>query len=333
MNSPADDRSASHPSTALEGWARCAPVTNKETCITESVIRDARASRRANRIAIGLSAPPKNTRIRLNLASLSPMDASSPTCSAAVGRGESPRLPRGRLASKLERTPTAKRSFLWLLRTGVLSKVVGCRVYGSIWAKAVAQRRWGELQTPVLGRPSWPTALRRLSRRLRLRHRAHRCAAPSPIRAAAPHACCRIGSGHPSASPALGDGTGAGPWRWHAAPLPARRSAAPPKQASAQCLTVRPSQPPCRQAWRLRRAGEGEEQPHRHLTRPPASRCSIQSLAVSALVRTTCPSHMLCREPSRGGQRSRGAACQHRGTKRLASQAPPRSQPAPPPRR
>jgi len=108
--------------------ARWAPVSNKETFIAGSVIRDDRASRRAGRLAIGLSAPPKNTRIRLNLASLSPMDASSPTCSAAVGRGGSLRLPRGRVASELERTPTAKRLFLWLLRTCVFSTVAGYRV-------------------------------------------------------------------------------------------------------------------------------------------------------------------------------------------------------------
>ena len=108
---------------------RWAPLPKKETSIAGSVIRDARASRRAGRIVIGLSAPPKNTRMRLSLASLSPMDASSRTCSAAVGRGGSVRLPRGRVASGLERTPTAKRLFLWLLRTCVFSKVAGCRVY------------------------------------------------------------------------------------------------------------------------------------------------------------------------------------------------------------
>jgi len=104
-------------------------VSNKETSIAGSVIRDGRASRRACRLAIGLSTPPKNIRIRLNLASLSPMDASSPTCSAAVGRGGSLRPLRGRAASELERTTTAKRLLLRLLRTCVFSKVVGCRVY------------------------------------------------------------------------------------------------------------------------------------------------------------------------------------------------------------
>ena len=90
---------------------RWAPLPKKETSIAGSVIRDARASRRAGRIVIGLSAPPKNTRMRLSLASLSPMDASSRTCSTAVGRGGSLRLLRGRVASGLERTPTAKRLF------------------------------------------------------------------------------------------------------------------------------------------------------------------------------------------------------------------------------
>jgi len=59
MNSPADHRSASRPYTARERWARWAPVSNKETSIAMSVIRDARASRRACRLAIGLSTPPK----------------------------------------------------------------------------------------------------------------------------------------------------------------------------------------------------------------------------------------------------------------------------------
>jgi len=62
------------------------PVSNKEISIAKSVIHYARAFCRAGRPAIGLSAPPKNTRIQLNLASLSPMDATNSTCFTEIWR-------------------------------------------------------------------------------------------------------------------------------------------------------------------------------------------------------------------------------------------------------
>jgi len=123
MSRPADHSWAIRPSTDRERWARWAPVSSKDTSLAGRAVKAAHAARKTSRLAIGLRIPPKNNRIRLNLMSLSPMEASSPTCSAAVGRGRSLWVPRCPAAPLWERTLAPKRLLVWLLPTCYLSTV------------------------------------------------------------------------------------------------------------------------------------------------------------------------------------------------------------------
>jgi len=144
MNEPAVQSCPNRASTASLIYDRCAPLSSTSTSLAGARSSVARALRSSGKLAIGPSAPQNEARTRPNLASLRPIAASIPACSAMGGRGRA--TAAGAFGNALGEEPTTARAAAKRL------KFVGGRAPGEVLVPS--WRHIGDTQRPSVANMS-----------------------------------------------------------------------------------------------------------------------------------------------------------------------------------